>query len=390
MVRLGDLVVTSGRKAGAAGTDLPVYSVTKHRGFVPSLEYFKKQVFSRDLSNYSRVESGEFAYATIHLDEGSIGIAGTECLISPMYTIFKVMKGAKVHAPYLLRYLKSPRALTEYSRLGKGSVHRRRSISFAALSQMSVPLPPLEEQRRIATTLDQADGLRAERREAFAHLDELTQCIFLDMFGDPESQTGRWPVVPLSAIVTDLQGGKSLVAPDSGGPSVNRVLKISAVTQMHFRPRECKAVPDDYVPPPNHFVKRGDLLFSRANTTELVGAMAYVWDTPSNLLLPDKLWRFVWTRPEEVEPLYIWALFQTQAMRRELSARSSGTGGSMKNISKAKLLPMQIPLPPYKLQERFRAIVAAQEQLKATLRTQSAELEGLFASLQSRAFAGEL
>jgi type I restriction enzyme S subunit len=223
-----------------------------------------------------------------------------------------------------------------------------------------------------------------------AHLDDLTQSIFLDMFGDPDSSTGRWPIVPLSAIVTDLQGGKSLVASDSGGPSVNRVLKISAVTQMYFRPSQCKAVPDDYVPPPNHFVKQGDLLFSRANTTELVGAMAYVWDTPGNLLLPDKLWRFVWTSPEEVEPLYIWALFLTQAMRRELSARSSGTGGSMKNISKAKLLPMQIPLPPYKLQERFRAVVAAQEQLKATLRTQSSELDGLFASLQSRAFAGEL
>ncbi len=83
---------------------LPVYSVTKHDGFVPSVEYFKKQVFSRDLSSYRVVEPGQFAYATIHLDEGSIGIAPERCLISPMYTVF-THDAARVHPDYLLGLL---------------------------------------------------------------------------------------------------------------------------------------------------------------------------------------------------------------------------------------------------------------------------------------------
>ncbi|NLT31675.1 MAG: restriction endonuclease subunit S, partial [Propionibacterium sp.] len=85
MVALGELVRGAGKKAGL-DSEWPVYSVTKHAGFVPSLEYFSKQVFSRDLAAYRVVEPGDFAYATIHLDEGSIGIAPVRALISPMYT----------------------------------------------------------------------------------------------------------------------------------------------------------------------------------------------------------------------------------------------------------------------------------------------------------------
>ena len=73
-VPLGSVANPVKRKA-KTGSLLPVYSVTKHSGFVPSLEYFKKQVFSRDTKGYREVQRGEVAYATIHLDEGSIGVS---------------------------------------------------------------------------------------------------------------------------------------------------------------------------------------------------------------------------------------------------------------------------------------------------------------------------
>src|SRR5699024_8299180 len=91
-----------------------------------------------------------------------------------------------------------------------------------------------------------------------------------------------------------------------------RVLKISAVTTGAFKAWESKPLPAKYQPPPSHLVRQGDLLMSRANTTELVGAVAYVHDTPSNLALPDKIWRFDWREPESV-PLFYHALFQTAA-----------------------------------------------------------------------------
>src|SRR5215210_6203469 len=71
--------------------DGPVLSVTKYKGFVKSREYFKRQIYSKDITKYKCVEKGEFAYATIHLDEGSLGLLKKydRGYVSPMYTVFR-------------------------------------------------------------------------------------------------------------------------------------------------------------------------------------------------------------------------------------------------------------------------------------------------------------
>src|SRR5262245_59813546 len=109
---LRELVIPAGSRAGSE-TWHPVYSVTKYEGFVLSKKYFKKQGFSRDLADYKRVRLGDFAYATIHLDEGSIGVAPADGLISPMYTVFRPHEEL-IDPRYLLRFMKSPSALSQY------------------------------------------------------------------------------------------------------------------------------------------------------------------------------------------------------------------------------------------------------------------------------------
>ncbi|MEX3654814.1 restriction endonuclease subunit S [Mycolicibacterium fortuitum] len=379
-VSLGELISPAGFKAGN-DSDHPVYSVTKHSGFVPSTEYFKKQIFSRDLAGYKRVRPGDFAYATIHLDEGSIGIAPSEGLISPMYTVFRPNTAAVI-PEYLLRFMKSPMALAQYPRFGKGSVHRRKSISFDALCQLLVPLPPPDEQRRIAMVLDRADSLRNKRQQSIEQAEALAQSIFTNMFGDPGSDSDKRPTVRFSEIA-DLQGGRNLVAEDDQTDSPYRVLKISSVTSGEFKPSESKPLPPEYQPPQEHLVRQGDLLMSRANTTELVGAVAHVDVCPTNLALPDKIWRFVWHDPESV-PVYYWALFRNHSIRCQISRLSSGTGGSMKNISKAKLEQLELPRTSILNQHEFARRIAA------IPRPQTREFDELFDSLQSRAFRGEL
>src|SRR5262249_21167392 len=156
-----------------------------------------------------------------------------------------------------------------------------------------------------------------------------------------------WPVVAVADYVAEFQGGKSIESErDDNLATRNRVLKVSAVTGMQFLAHESKPLPDGYEPPEAHFVRSGDLLFSRANTTELVGAVAYVRSTPPNVLLPDKLWRFVWRQPQTVVPLFIWALFQTPRVRDEIGRRATGTSGSMKNISQEKVLGIRTICPP--------------------------------------------
>lgn len=184
-----------------SGCSYPVYAVTKHGGMVPSADYFKKQVHSRDVEGYKVVARGQFAYATIHLDEGSIGTLDTadHCIISPMYTVFEV-DADRIHPPYLLRLLKSPWALSQYSVMGSGSVHRRRSISFETLARLEVALPELPEQKRIATVLEKAESLRRKRKEAARLADEFLQAAFYDRCGDPVSNSMSWPEKCISEI----------------------------------------------------------------------------------------------------------------------------------------------------------------------------------------------
>ena len=240
---------------------------------------------------------------------------------------------AKEHQQYLNHFVRTLEKKIHAA--GTGSTFP--SISQEQLNDLIVPVPiQLSEQKRIAVILDRAEALRAKRRAALALLDELTQSIFLDMFGDAEVQSSKWSAQKIAEYVAEFQGGKSLESTDDDS-SQRRVLKVNAVTGMKFRPDESKPIDDDYEPSDDHYVRNGDLLFSRANTTELVGAVAYVTKCPPNLLLPDKLWRFVWKDKKAVHPLFIWYLFQTRPVRREIENRATGSGGSMKNISKAKL-----------------------------------------------------
>ncbi len=251
-------------------------------------------------------------------------------------------------------------------------------------------LPPIEEQRRIAAMLDAADALRVKRRQALAKLESLTQAIFFDRFGDVSANTRDWPMKPVREFVEGFDTGKSVAAGDGDLASEYRVLKISAVTSRSFRPEESKSVPEGYQPPPGHHVVAGDLLMSRANTTELVGACAYVRSVPKNFLLPDKLWRFVWSEPRTVEPLYVWQVLQSRRVRKDIEDLATGSSGSMKNISQVKFLGLELPVPPMHLQVEYSARVNALWRQGDLALASLGQLDALFASLQQRAFRGEL
>jgi len=376
---LGSVVNPVSGRAGSR--KLPVYSVTKHAGFVPSAEYFKKQVFSHDLSTYKVVERGQFAYATIHLDEGSIGLAPERCIISPMYTVFSI-DDSRVDPRYLIRYLKSPAALAQYARLGRGTAERRKSISLDALGRLDLPLPPLPEQRRIAAILDEADAIRDL---ALRQLGKL-QALFAEAFEWTRAESSAECVV--NDVVTRISSGKSIVG-GSDEESAARVLKISAVTSGRFRESEAKPLPSGYAPPAEHYVRQGDLLVSRANTAALVGASAYVWSEPVEpRVLPDKLWRL--TLKDAVEPVYLQAVLSDPGFRNEVSRRASGSGGAMKNIGQRDFLSIPIRIASRESQLSFVHRVRELRRDESLATARLAQLDALFASLQHRAFLGEL
>jgi type I restriction enzyme, S subunit len=137
--------------------DLPVLSCTKYGGLVDSLQYFNKQVFSHDTSKYKLVRRGQFAYATNHIEEGSIGYqdfvpAG---LVSPIYTVFQT-DTSQIDDGYLYKTLKTERLRQLFAANTNASVDRRGSLRWKEFARIHIPLPPLEEQRSINTILDTA------------------------------------------------------------------------------------------------------------------------------------------------------------------------------------------------------------------------------------------
>ena len=288
---------------------------------------------------------------------------------------------------YLAHYLRSPRFARWATARTAGAKMPR--LNMKEFRDHEIPLPPLPEQRRIAAILDQADALRAKRREAIAKCDQLLQSVFLDMFGDPVTNPKGWPMVRAEEVFGDFLGGKNVACPDES-ISPYRILKVSAVTSTKYSPAESKPAPPNFSPPPETIVQAGDLLFSRANTTDLVAATAFVWATPANIVLPDKLWKLRRHPDSKADVMYLWELFKNETFRRALAKTSSGTSGSMKNISKSKLRATKIPLPPNELQAEFgrncRFIHSQGERLNLA----AAHSEAIFAALQQRAFSGQL
>jgi type I restriction enzyme S subunit len=268
-----------------------------------------------------------------------------------------------------------------------GSLVRARPSEIA---RIEIPLPPLAEQKRIAAILDKADVIRRKLQQSLRLSDDFLRSVFLDMFGDPVTNPKGWPVEPLSEGVESFDGGRNVNPIDADRRDGMRVLKVSAVTSGEYLEAESKSFGEDFDIPADYIVKTGDLLISRANTAELVGAVAYVWTTTGRAMLPDKLWRFVWSKPAKIHPLFMLHMARSEHFRKQLILRATGSSGSMKNIGKVKMLEIPIPLPPIALQNKFAAIVnKTQSKIqKSTAFLQ--ESESLFSTLQQRAFRGEL
>lgn len=309
----------------------------------------------------------------VHLAE-SDGICSTD--------IFVLACDEKLLVPaFAAYYLRSERVLEAVKNLTVGANLPR--IDAKSFLGIPIPLPPLSEQKRIVRILDETESLRRLRCQADKQTEMFPHALFEEVFGNPVSNPKGWPKVSVSKFVRQLQAGRSVApAGEESGASEYRILKVSSVTWGRFAAEESKPVPHSYKPTAEQHVRHGDMLFSRANTAELVGATVIVEeDAPGNLLLPDKLWRFVWHDPKEIEPRFVLFLFQHPSIRRELGSRATGTGGSMKNISMDKVMTMDLPLPPLELQRSFSTTVADVRALESVQAVCRGQLDDLFRSL---------
>lgn len=264
------------------------------------------------------------------------------------------------------------------------------SRHFKYLKRSEVVLLPLPEQRRIAAILDQADALRAKRREALAQLDSLRQSIFIEMFGDALRSNIRHA---LSSLIEDFRYGTSNKSGTSGYPA----LRIPNVTSGSLDLTELKTVEVDDAEFQRLRLRDGDLLFVRTNgNPDYVGRCTVynplkVSDSgfdSSEFIYASYLIR-ARLKESTVLPIVLQEYLSTAEGRRALRSSCKTSAGQF-NINTEGLGALPIPSFTMPLQESFILKRKSIEQQQAIHRESLAELDALFASLQHRAFRGEL
>ncbi|MGL5370641.1 MAG: restriction endonuclease subunit S [Plesiomonas shigelloides] len=303
-------------------------------------------------------------------------------------SVIWLSKKANVDTSYIQHALASP-SVQRFIQNSSGATVGTYTISKA--KETEIPLPPLAEQKRIAAILDKADALRRKRQQAIELADQFLRSVFLDMFGDPVTNPKGWEVLPLINGIRSIDAGWS--ANGENTPAQNDqlgVLKISAVTSGFFRPEENKAIDAHNIPAGKKLLKpcAGDLLFSRANTRELVAATAIVDKDYDRLFLPDKLWRVATN--EKLLPEFLHFLLKQPRMRDRLTSQATGTSGSMLNISKKKFEETLAIFPSADMQLKFAEIFKKIREVVTSEQQAMNELKLLFDSLSQKAFSGQL
>ena len=324
-------------------------------------------------------ENGKIAQAML---SRSIGFGSTEFhVIRPFLEL--------LDPRYLLYYLRQDQIRRSGERRMTGSAGQRR-VPERFLSKLTIPLPSLPEQQKIAKILDKAGALRTKCRAALAQLDELAHSIFLEMFGERAVEESAMSSV--AGVASQIPGsirtgpfGSQLLHSEFTDSGI-AVLGIDNAVNNEFRWGERRYISErKYQQLERYTVHPGDILITIMGTC---GRCAIVPnDIP--LAINTKHLCCITLHTSKCLPVFLHAYFlQHPIVRRYLTRKAKGAIMSGLNMDIIKDLP--VPLVPIGDQQEFARRIEAIEALKSQHRTVLEQFDELFASLQQRAFRGEL
>ena len=268
---------------------------------------------------------------------------------------------------------------TEYlNSLGRGATFKE--ISKSIVENIEIPLPPLDEQRRIAAVLDKVSGLIAKRREQLDKLDELVKARFVEMFGDPVSNPKGWNNGTIRDVVSEVKYGTSRPAVDGGTYKYLRMGNITFDGHLDLSDLKYIDIPDSELE--KCMVRKGDVLFNRTNSKELVGKTC-VFDLDEPMVIAGYIIRVRVNK--KVLPIYLSAVLNSQYGKQTLADMCKAIVGQA-NINAQELQDIAILIPPIELQEKFSNSVETVKKSKLTIQQSLDKLEVLKKALMQQYF----
>ncbi|MFD5937878.1 restriction endonuclease subunit S [Streptomyces griseus] len=341
---------------------------------------------------YTQFSDGDLLVAKITpcFENGKIAQARLDHNHGAGSTEFHVIRPdqEKVDARFLLHFLRQPVVRLAGEMRMTGSAGQRR-VPAAYLADLQIPLPSLEEQRRIAQILDHTDRLRAQRRNSISLLEDLIRSIFLDMFGSPEQS---WPRVTVKDVAKDAKGsirtgpfGSQLLHEEfteSGIP----VLGIDNAVKNEFAWQGRRFISEEkYQKLERYRVYPGDVLITIMGTC---GRCAVVPDDIPVAINTKHLCCISLDR-DKCLPEFLHSYFLLHPISREYLHRTA-KGAIMAGLNMGLIKDLPVILPPIEVQGEFANRVNSVRKLKSLHLGHLGELNSLFDSLRVQAFRGEL
>ena len=257
----------------------------------------------------------------------------------------------------------------------------RQKLTQADMKKIEIPLPSMEEQRRIAATLDKVSDLIAKRRAQLDKLDELVKSRFIEMFGDPVQNPLSWDTASLLEMGY-CKNGMNFRSGDSG-------VQIHCLGVGDFKDytvingtKNLPMISLNENPPKETMLQDGDIVFVRSNGNKaLVGRCLAVYPRNTPTTYSGFCIRYRLTS-EQLNEVYLLHVLKTSSMRKQMSGR----GANIQNLNQQILAALNIPIPPMKLQKEFAGVFAKTEEVKLTIQQSLDKLEVLRKSLMQEYF----
>ncbi len=287
----------------------------------------------------------------------------------------------RVDPRYLYRWFSSDQIQATARSFGRQTTNIS-NLDFARCLSLPIVLPPLVEQQRIAQVLDHVDALRARRREAIALLDDLARSVFLDMFGDPASNPRGLPRIPLRQLSSIGSGSTpNRKQPEYFGGTIPWV-KTTEVNGRRISHTEEKITEAGRANARCKIHESGSIVIALYGQGRTRGRCSILEiDAATN-----QACAVIAPAPDVYSTIF---LHQQLCISYE-RLRQMGRGGNQANLNLGLVGEFLVTFPPLDMQNKFASRISQQEDLRKTFTTHLAELDALFASLQHRAFRGEL
>ena len=307
----------------------------------------------------------------------------SELMVSTGFIVLRP-KRTIIDNNFLNHTLISPFFQRKKDKLCSGSTQK--AINNGNFKKLKIPLPPLDQQKKIAAILDAADAYRQKTKALIEKYDELTQSLFLDMFGDTWLNPNEYKLQKLSELVNEgkiitygiVQAGDHV---EDGIPYIRTGDIKNGKINTQGLLRTSQEIANSYM---RSKCSAGDIIMSIRAT---VGTIAFLPDEMDGANLTQGTAR-ISTDDKLANPLFLYHCIKSRGIQLRIDQQTKGA--TFREITLTRLRNIEIPLPNLDLQNQFAERVQAIEAQKAKAQASLAQAEDLFNSLLQKAFKGEL